>query len=504
MRLLIVDDEDYTREGLVDEINWKEYGIDEIMQAGDGNAALKIAKWFLPDIVLTDIRMPKKDGIEFATDLLHINADSILIFMSGYLEIEYLKRAIDLSAVAFVEKPISVQKVTEAIEKAILAANKKKRHKKLSVDNVELQKQKLVNILICKDNSREMVHRICDESSFPQNSNYNCLIIWDKDSFESREANANIIYSWFKKYNITCLCNDKESNHYVVILSYNNKDKKILDNIYLSFVKSYPKYTIGIGVPVSDIMNIYTSYSSAEAALNYSFYDENKRLFEIDDHLMKQATLDPGIYNEFFSIYKNTPYLLGDWFDKLVQHFIETKYYHKAQVNNLMKSFVLTILKDHVDLYDSLEGISCSADLDVSFEYAKSIFDINKILKDVVAGLIRKIDSISKYSKIVNDVVDYISKHYQDPDLSIQEIADIMHLSTTHLNVLFKQEKQITLKQYLSNIRNTKAKLLLENEHYNITEVAELCGYANANYFAKVFKENNYLTPLEYRKQRNV
>lgn len=88
MRLLIVDDEDYTREGLVEEINWKDYGINEIMQAGDGSAALKIAKWFLPDIVLTDIRMPKKDGIEFATDLLNINPDSILIFMSGSASFE--------------------------------------------------------------------------------------------------------------------------------------------------------------------------------------------------------------------------------------------------------------------------------------------------------------------------------------------------------------------------------------------------------------------------------
>lgn len=502
MRLLIVDDEDYTREGLVEEIDWGSYGIDEIMQASDGNFALKIAQWFLPDIVLTDIRMPKKDGIEFATDLLDINQDCLIIFMSGYIEIEYLKKAIDLSALAFIEKPISIQKVTEAISKAVQAVNKKKNHLKLSMDNVELQKQNLVNLLICKDNSREMVIRNCSESNFPYDTNYNCMVVWDKGPSEARDLNLKKIYLWFKNHKINCLCNQKEPNQYIVILSY-RKHYKNMDEHYRDFSKTYPRYTIGIGFPVADIMNIYTSYSSAIAALNYSFYDEEKRLFEIDEHAMKQSPLDPGIYNEFYDVYKNTPYYLKEWLEKLVQHFVDIKYYQKDQVNNLLKSFAITILRDHVDLYDNLEGITANKELDILFEYSRSIFEIKKILIKIAEEFIKKLDNSSKYSRIINDVVDYISKHYQDPNLSIQELAENMHLSSTRLNILFKQEKQITLKQYLSNIRNTKAQALLENEHYNITEIAEMCGYANANYFAKVFKENNNLTPLEYRKQRN-
>ena len=68
MRLLIADDEDYAREGLIASISWEKYGIDEIMQARDGREALAISMWFRPDIVLTDIRMPKLNGLEFAAD----------------------------------------------------------------------------------------------------------------------------------------------------------------------------------------------------------------------------------------------------------------------------------------------------------------------------------------------------------------------------------------------------------------------------------------------------
>lgn len=83
MKILIADDEDYTREGLIDEIDWDTFGIDEIMQAANGEEAMRIVKWFRPDIVLSDIRMPKMDGIAFAEELLRLAPQSKLIFISG-------------------------------------------------------------------------------------------------------------------------------------------------------------------------------------------------------------------------------------------------------------------------------------------------------------------------------------------------------------------------------------------------------------------------------------
>ena len=70
------------------------------------------------------------------------------------------------------------------------------------------------------------------------------------------------------------------------------------------------------------------------------------------------------------------------------------------------------------------------------------------------------------------------------------------------MNVLFKQEMKVTLKQYLSSYRLEKAKRLLEEDYMKITEIAEKCGYANANYFSKVFREGMGMTPMEYREKR--
>lgn len=69
MKVLIADDDVYTREGLVEAIEWRRLGIQEILQAEDGSEALQMAAAQQPEIVITDVRMPKLNGIEFAERL---------------------------------------------------------------------------------------------------------------------------------------------------------------------------------------------------------------------------------------------------------------------------------------------------------------------------------------------------------------------------------------------------------------------------------------------------
>ncbi len=154
------------------------------------------------------------------------------------------------------------------------------------------------------------------------------------------------------------------------------------------------------------------------------------------------------------------------------------------------------------DLMDYISGVHSKEDLEQRMNRFLTLTEIEEFMN----ALIEKIESMqqnqSKYSRIIRGVMDYIANHYRESDLSITRIAEHFHFSPTYLNVLFKQETRVTLKQYLSDYRIEKAKTLLANEYYKISEISELCGYANGNYFAKVFKEVTDLTPLEYRKQR--
>ena len=102
MKLLIVDDEELTRTGLISSIDWDSLGITEILQADDGVNGLEMAKLYKPEIILCDVRMPRMTGIAMLERLEKFLPDSIPIFMSGYSDKEYLKAAIKLKAINYI------------------------------------------------------------------------------------------------------------------------------------------------------------------------------------------------------------------------------------------------------------------------------------------------------------------------------------------------------------------------------------------------------------------
>ena len=126
INLLIVDDEIFTLEVLVDILPLKTLGITNTKQAFDGVNALEIVKDFKPDILLTDVKMPRMNGIDLAFEIRKLYPDCSIIFMSGYSDKEYLKSAIQLKAITYVEKPIELEELEIAIKNAILENSKSK------------------------------------------------------------------------------------------------------------------------------------------------------------------------------------------------------------------------------------------------------------------------------------------------------------------------------------------------------------------------------------------
>ena len=90
MKLLIVDDEELTRTGVITSLDWASLGIDEVLQADDGVHGLETARLCKPEIILCDVRMPRMDGISMLERLEKFLPDTVPIFMSGYSDKEYL------------------------------------------------------------------------------------------------------------------------------------------------------------------------------------------------------------------------------------------------------------------------------------------------------------------------------------------------------------------------------------------------------------------------------
>jgi two-component system response regulator YesN len=146
---------------------------------------------------------------------------------------------------------------------------------------------------------------------------------------------------------------------------------------------------------------------------------------------------------------------------------------------------------------------------------------VEKYIKHVIqvyqSGLLNGLDEVSdayeeikkamyvdaKCHPVIKMVKQYAEKHYTNPELRIQTIADNMGMSINHLSMLFKQEMGVSYIEYLIKYRMSKAISLLEDPMLKIYEVAEQVGYKGQHYFCAAFKKVLGISPTEYRQRMN-
>lgn len=128
-------------------------------------------------------------------------------------------------------------------------------------------------------------------------------------------------------------------------------------------------------------------------------------------------------------------------------------------------------------------------------------------LCELINTAIENVRSMQKTDGIVHsqkDVIkDYIERNYKK-DISAKDVAGILGYSDVYFSKVFKQLFDDNFINYLTKIRIDRAKVLLKDVSFNIKEVGKSVGYADSNYFTKVFKRSVGMSPSEYRNRHNT
>ncbi|WP_078549640.1 response regulator transcription factor [Litchfieldia alkalitelluris] len=119
MKAIIIDDEKHVREGLHLLAEWNRFGIDMIIEAEDGEEAVQLISEHQPEIIFTDMRMPKKDGIGLLKWISDSSLTSKTIVISGYDDFEYMRNAIYYKSFDYILKPIDPEILNETLERAV-------------------------------------------------------------------------------------------------------------------------------------------------------------------------------------------------------------------------------------------------------------------------------------------------------------------------------------------------------------------------------------------------
>jgi len=179
--MILVEDESFERNSLINYIDWQLIGIKIIGEAINGSQGFSLVEELHPDIVLTDVKMPVMDGIELSKKIRHYAPETKIIFLSSYDDFEYAKQAIDLNIQAYVMKPVNemellrvVKKVAEeitekAIERHMQTKLKDNYNASLSLARQALMNRILMGMQINDEDARNLgLEWLCSSTSFMQ------------------------------------------------------------------------------------------------------------------------------------------------------------------------------------------------------------------------------------------------------------------------------------------------------------------------------------------------
>ena len=176
---------------------------------------------------------------------------------------------------------------------------------------------------------------------------------------------------------------------------------------------------------------------------------------------------------------------------------IELAKYIKEKYTNCIIIFITAY-----DRFDyAIEAIHIKA-----FDYLLKPWKEERLF-ELINTAIENVRSMQKTDSIVHsqkDVIkDYIDRNYKK-DISAKDVAGILGYSDVYFSKVFKQLFDDNFINYLTKIRIDRAKLLLKDVSFNIKEVGKSVGYADSNYFTKVFKRSVGMSPSEYRSKHNA
>ncbi|SHK67483.1 two-component system, response regulator YesN [Selenomonas ruminantium] len=117
LRIVLVEDEDIIRRGLVETVDWAAMGAEIAGEAADGEEALPLIRELRPDVLITDIRMTNMDGLELARRLRAENIRPKLVFLTSYTDFEYVREALRLQAADYLLKPVDDEALAKLIRK---------------------------------------------------------------------------------------------------------------------------------------------------------------------------------------------------------------------------------------------------------------------------------------------------------------------------------------------------------------------------------------------------
>ncbi|WP_219639685.1 response regulator [Cohnella sp. CFH 77786] len=538
MRVLVVDDEKEIRNGLVTQLPWSDWGVLEVVGADDGDTALELAKACRPDLIVTDIRMPRMSGLQFIEELVRNQYTGGLIVISGYDEFQYAREALKLGVSDYLLKPISKEELAEAVAvslQRVREQNAELQNRSLIQESYELaiprMREELLRELIGRPYRESQSLRI--EQKLKQvklewlAAEPLCLIEFGIDSLKaitSRNTSADkeellgsvgsLLEELIKaRHPLRYVLFRSREDDWIVLLGAGNRGGSedslaALSEAVCDRVREQLHIRVNRGYAdrCGTLEGLFDLHREAAASLEYFKVHGEVRGYEEEsdtpnagfEYQLANARelvelLKYGSKQDIRDVMSAFPRLAKSWNvhhpKDLQQRMFEwlLEVFRTAQKTTGWKETWWEknpiVLWEHLERFDTLESLQQEA-TDQLLAAAESM----------------KAQSDSR-SQIVHEAQRFILQRYPE-NLTLQTVADHVHVTPVWLSKLFKKETDMNFLEYLTDVRMTKAAELLADLNHKVYQVSYMIGYQDPVHFSKLFKKKFGCTPQEYRNSR--
>ena len=527
-RIILVDDEPLILAGIASLIQWESLGCTLVGKATNGPNALELIRETQPDIVITDIRMPVMDGLELIGRCREEGMEFSFIVLTNLEEFHLARQAVRLGAVDYLVKlDLSPDSLISALKRAKEECGLRESHRN----------RELYDLLI-KDNAKQLdtdyfKHLLLSQTAGPGHMPEGLIgrytrpfiilftMVPDTIQFAQgggtydflfiRQQLMDILSGIISRYFKACTILETEKDTLVLIVSSkeNTSDTKSVQDFCLKVngaLKTYFGLTavFGLSPQAESIAGLPLALAQARTAREHSYYNSQtpvvfykgqtnsgpaKRDFNIN--FLKRPLSS--------AISLNDSAQLREIFSQLLSLFAQYKPDKSQAVSACINlyTYLYSLFQAEGESYTHI--FPCTMDIAQYLDHLGSLEDILTWLDNFCQKLCNLLPERreNRSDKLVYLTRQYVDAHYAEK-LTLSDIAEHLKISSGHLSTTFSRFMDMTVSDYIAQVKIEHAKQLIDSHQYLIYEVADMLGFENAYYFSKVFKKVTGMSPREY------
>lgn len=475
-KVLIVEDEKLIRQGIKTMIMRSGVPVNEILECNNGEAALEVIRHTPIDVMFTDVRMPKMDGITLVKKIQKMKLENPkhIAAISGFDDFDYAVQMLRNGVEEYLLKPIDRKKIADVLTKLEEDINQK------SLETEEKRKiaYRQTQYMILYDGIKgDEIKKIADElkNFIPFNEYVIICCNYMENDLELED-------------NSVCFLTGKDyMNFFVVEASKKYEMFAELQNYYIGVSKVYNN--------LQDLRQAYheaaamrkTAFGTVEHKVDNEFYQSIVQNQYGVKHMMQTANLicsgkveeAINMLDDFVENVKKRKYSVED-FEEQIKIILTTSI-------NMYKNSLKTGEEDIMDLLSIYRYQTIDEYMDVIRSWI-SRFD----------ELIDDSDDENKNYIKIQSAIEYIKEHY-DSDLNMAVVSNYVSMNYSLFSFTFKKYTGTNFVNYLKEVRIGEAKKLLQQTDMKIVEISSKVGYEHEKHFTRTFKNITGLTPSQYR-----